>query len=101
MERSTSSQSADQDLQDPPDLLGLVRSAWQDSLNFDPEDDDIGFFDSGGDSHLLFVLVERLSELSGMKFKTMDVMKADTIRGHAELLARMKRAQQGEPADGS
>jgi acyl carrier protein len=89
------------DLSDPSDLVELVRSVWRDTLSFDPDDNDTGFFDSGGDSHLLFVLVDRLSKLSGLKLKALDVLKADTINGHAELLARLRRALPGEPVNGS
>ncbi|MFF9765924.1 acyl carrier protein [Streptomyces sp. NPDC053086] len=100
MEDSTRSPSAGQEPRDPSDLLGLVRSAWQEILNFEPDSDDLGFFDCGGDSHLLFVLVERLSKIGGLKLKTIDVIDADTVRGQADLLARMKRAQLEESLDG-
>lgn len=101
MENQTHSQAADQDFNDPTDLTGLVRSVWREILDFDPDDDDIGFFESGGDSHQLFVLIERLSKASGLKLKTVDVMNADTISGQADLLARVKRAQAEESPDGS
>lgn len=100
MENSTRSQSADQELNDPSDFLRLVRSAWHDILDFDPDDDNIGFFDCGGDSLLLFVLIDRLSKISGVKLKTLDVISADTISGHADLLVRMKRAWLEESLDG-
>jgi len=95
------SQPADQDFPDVSDLLGTVRSAWRETLDFEPDDDETGFFDSGGDSHLLFVLVDRLTRVSGLKVKTLDVLKADTIRGQAELLARVRREQRTESADGT
>lgn len=101
MEISPRPQSADLDFSDQSALLGLVRSTWRDILDFDPDDDETGFFDSGGDSHLLFVLVDRLSKLSGLKLKTIDVIDADTVSGQAALLARTKRAQPQEAADAS
>lgn len=101
MENTTGSQSADQDFGDPSDLLDLVRSAWQDTLEFDPEDDHAGFFDSGGDSHQLFVLIERLSRTGGVRLGTTDVIDADTISGMADLIVRTRRAKLQEPADGS
>jgi aryl carrier-like protein len=100
MENLTRSQSADSDFSDPSDLLDLVRSTWQEILDFEPEDD-IGFFDCGGDSHRLFVLVERLSRASGLKLRTVDVIKADTVSGQADLLARTRRARLEESPDGS
>ena len=99
MADSPRSQSAEQDFSDPSDLLDLVRSTWRDVLDFDPDDDDIGFFDCGGDSHLLFVLIDRLSKNSGLKLKTIDVINADTISGQADLIVRVKRAQLEEASD--
>ncbi|MGW0770434.1 phosphopantetheine-binding protein [Streptomyces sp. NPDC002676] len=100
MENLTRSQTADLEAGDPSDFLVLVRSMWQDLLDFEP-DDDLGFFDCGGDSHRLFILIERLAKASGLKLKTVDVIKADTIAGQAELLARLRRAQLEESPDGS
>ena len=101
MESSPRSHSADLGFSGTSDVLGLVRSVWQDVLNFEPDDDDTGFFDSGGDSHLLFVLVDRLSKASDLKLKTIDVLKADTVSGQADLLIRMNRTQREKSADGS
>lgn len=101
MEISPRSQSADQDFGDPSDFLRLVRSTWRDVLDFDVDDDDTGFFESGGDSQLLFVLIDRLAKSSGLKLKTIEVINADTVNGHADLLVRLKRAQLEESADGS
>ncbi|MFE2111542.1 phosphopantetheine-binding protein [Kitasatospora sp. NPDC059463] len=93
------SQSADHEFSDPSDLLGLVRSTWREILDFEP-DDDIGFFECGGDSHRLFVLIELLSKAGGVRLKTLDVIQADTISGQADLLARMRQAS-GESPDGA
>ncbi|HEV2641041.1 MAG TPA: acyl carrier protein [Actinocrinis sp.] len=101
MLNSTPSQPADQESGDPDDLSSLVRSAWADILDFDPDDEDTGFFESGGDSHLLFVLVERLARTSGLKVKTIDVLKADTIRGQADLLRRLRQTRPEESPDES
>src|SRR3954452_10363527 len=101
LENSPGSQPTDLDFGDPSDLVGLVRSVWRDTLDFEPDDDDTGFFDSGGDSHLLFVLIDRLSKISGLKLKALDVLQADTISGQADLLVRMKRARLEESVDGS
>lgn len=100
MEISPRPQSGEQTLSNSSNTLDLVRSVWQDVLDFDP-DDDTGFFDSGGDSHLLFVLVDRLSKTSGLKLKTIDVLKADTISGQAALLRRLKRMHTLDSPDAS
>ncbi|MET7467457.1 phosphopantetheine-binding protein [Micromonospora sp. NPDC005686] len=100
MESSPRSHSADLDFSGSTDVLELVRSVWRDVLDFEP-DDDIGFFDSGGDSHLLFVLVDRLSKASGQKLKTIEVLKADTVSGQADLLIRLRQAQPENSTDDS
>ncbi|WP_158847570.1 condensation domain-containing protein [Saccharothrix deserti] len=80
--------SADKtDLDDPATRLGLVRSIWQEVLDTESIDDDISFFDAGGDSLRLVILVERLSQASGRPLKTVDLFRAGTVRGQAELLA--------------
>jgi hypothetical protein len=57
------------------------------------------FFESGGDSFLLFALIERLTKVSGLTLKTMDVIHADSVRGQAALLARVMRGQRDEPVN--
>jgi aryl carrier-like protein len=80
--------TADQtDLDDPAARLGLVRSIWQEVLKTEHIDDDVSFFDAGGDSLRLVVLVERLSQVSGRALRTVDLFRAGTVRGQAELLA--------------
>ncbi|MEU2062601.1 condensation domain-containing protein [Streptomyces sp. NPDC013455] len=75
------------DLNDPAARLDLVRSIWQEILKTDHVDDDISFFDAGGDSLRLVVLVERLNQESGRVLRTVDLFRAGTVRGQAELLA--------------
>ena len=75
------------DLHDPAARLSLVRSIWLDILKTDHVDDDVSFFDAGGDSLRLVVLVERLSQESGRMLRTVDLFRAGTVRGQAELLA--------------
>jgi glutamate racemase len=75
------------DLSTPEARLELVRSLWQEILKTDEVGDDISFFDAGGDSLLLIVLVERMSQVSGQAVKTMDLFRAGTVAGHAKLLS--------------
>ncbi|MGW3963675.1 condensation domain-containing protein [Amycolatopsis sp. NPDC005003] len=75
------------ELDDPAARLGLVRTIWQEVLKTDDVGDDVSFFDAGGDSLRLVVLVERLSQASGRMLRTVDLFRAGTVRGQAELLA--------------
>ncbi|SEP37631.1 condensation domain-containing protein [Amycolatopsis saalfeldensis] len=75
------------ELDNPAARLGLVRSIWQEVLKTDQIGDDVSFFDAGGDSLRLVVLVERLSQASGRMLRTVDLFRAGTVRGQAELLA--------------
>jgi Condensation domain/Phosphopantetheine attachment site len=79
--------SAEIDFDDPAARLELVRSVWREVLATDDIDDDTGFFDAGGNSLLLVALVEELSRAAGRTFKTMEVFRAGSIEGQAELLA--------------
>jgi hypothetical protein len=56
-------------------------------VGFDHVSDEVSFFETGGDSLLLVLLVERLTETSGHRLKSTDLFRAGTVRGHAELLA--------------
>jgi hypothetical protein len=73
-------------LDDPAVRLELVRSVWREVLGTDKVGDDVSFFDAGGDSLRLVILVERLSQASGRMLKTVDIFRAGTVRGQAELL---------------
>jgi non-ribosomal peptide synthetase component F len=99
-EETVTDQSAAADLSTPEARIELVRSLWQEVLKTDDQvADDVSFFDAGGDSLLLIMLVERLSQASGRALRTMDLFRAGTVRGHADLLAAP--AGPGAPAAGS
>ena len=89
--------STEIDFSDPSARLELVRSVWSEILGTNDIDDNTGFFDAGGNSLLLVALVEELSRVSGRTFKTMDVFRAGSIAGQAELLAKAGDAVDGEP----
>jgi hypothetical protein len=93
--------SAEIDLNNPAVRIELVRSAWREVLGEHEIDDDIGFFDAGGDSLLLVALVEQLSKTSGQTLKTMDVFRASSINGQAELLAHCAVKLTDGSAEGS
>lgn len=75
------------DLSDPASRLELVRSLWREVLETDDIMDDVSFFESGGDSLLLVLLVERLGQASGRSVRTMDLFRSPTVIGQAELIA--------------
>jgi aryl carrier-like protein len=77
----------DGDLTDPTVRLELVRSIWQEVLGTEHVGDDVSFFDAGGDSLRLVILVERLNQVSGRTLATMDLFRAGTVRGQSDLLA--------------
>ncbi|MFI7498892.1 condensation domain-containing protein [Streptomyces sp. NPDC049687] len=82
-------------LDDPEERLGLVRSIWREVLGAEDDtdiDDDVSFFESGGDSLLLVVLVERLSQASGQTLRTIDLFRSATVSGQADLLAKPAEA---------
>jgi aryl carrier-like protein len=75
------------DLDDPTARLELVRSVWCEVLTVDHVDDNVSFFDAGGDSLRLVLLVERLRQASGREVKTLDLFRVGTVQGQADLLA--------------
>ncbi|MET0236331.1 MAG: acyl carrier protein [Kibdelosporangium sp.] len=74
-------------LDDPDERLEIVRSVWREVLTVEDIADDVTFFDQGGDSLRLVVLVERLNQATGRSLRTIDLFRAGTVRGHSELLA--------------
>ena len=83
------------DFDDPAARLELVRSLWRKVLATDHTDDDTGFFDAGGNSLLLVMLVEELTRITGRRLKTMEVFDAGTIAGQAALLAKTSATADG------
>lgn len=83
----------DVDLDDPNARLDAVRTAWREVLGIEDVADDTTFFDAGGDSIRLVVLVERLNEATGCALRTIDLFRAGTVRGHAELLTGPERLE--------
>ena len=85
----TSAQQADARPQDQLRFIGLVRSAWRDTLGYDTPDDDTSFFDAGGDSFVLISLIGKIEKSSGLTIKAVDVLRAPTIRKQAALLSQL------------
>jgi glutamate racemase len=81
-------QSASIDLNDPSVRLETVRAIWREILGVSELEDDISFFEAGGNSLLLVALVEELSRVCGRMLKTMDVFRAASVERQADLLAQ-------------
>lgn len=75
------------DLADPDERIDLVRSVWREVLGVENVADDVTFFDHGGDSLRLVMLVERLNQTTGRALRTIDLFRAGTVRGHSDLVA--------------
>ena len=70
-----------------PELVELVRRAWAEALDTDAVPLDLNFFDAGGDSVLLIVLMERLNELTDRTLEPPDLFRHSTVLAQAELLS--------------
>jgi len=91
----TSSYRVDARVQDQSHLIGLVRSAWLDTLGYDTPDDDTSFFDAGGDSFVLISLIGKIAKSSGLTIKAVDILRAPTIRKQAALLGQLMGDDRG------
>ncbi|GAA4552435.1 acyl carrier protein [Amycolatopsis samaneae] len=89
MANVTGTPRADARVPDQSRLLDLVRSAWRDTLGYDAPDDDTSFFEAGGDSFVLVSLIGKIAKSSGLTLKSVDVLRAPTIRKQAALLGRL------------
>lgn len=69
------------------DLLEDVRAAWSEVLDTADVPADVNFFDAGGDSILLVVLLDRLNALTGRELEPPDLFQHSTVRAQAALLA--------------
>ncbi len=80
------------DLDDPVTRLEIVRAAWRKALGAAEVGDDVGFFEAGGDSLRLVLLLELLNRASGLTLEVADLFLAGTVRGQAALLTARKDA---------
>jgi aryl carrier-like protein len=69
------------------DLLDQVRRVWTEVLDVPEIGVDINFFEAGGDSILLIILLERLNALTDRELEPPDLFQHSTVRAQAELLA--------------
>ncbi|MEU6769522.1 amino acid adenylation domain-containing protein [Streptomyces sp. NPDC046853] len=86
------------DISPPPqDLASEVAAAWSDVLDEPCVAHDVNFFDAGGDSLLLVLLVERLAPLARRGVDAADLFEHSTVTAQAAFLA----AQDTPPPPGS
>lgn len=72
---------------DPADFIEPIRQAWAEVLDTETVPSDRNFFELGGDSLLLIVLLERLNTMTGRDLEAADLFNNSTIEGQARLLA--------------
>lgn len=66
--------------------LDRVRRAWAEVLDVDTVPDDVNFFEVGGDSLLLLVLLERLNGMTELDLDVADLFQHSTVQSQAEQL---------------
>jgi aryl carrier-like protein len=74
------------------DLVDQVHEVWTEVLDVPTVAVDVNFFDVGGDSVLLIVLLERLGAMTSRTLEPPDLFEHSTIRAQAELLAGESKA---------
>jgi len=75
------------EVEDPLSRLEIVRAAWCQVLELaELPDGDVTFFDAGGDSLRLVILVEQLSRRFGRPLRAADFLRRNTVPGHADVL---------------
>ncbi|MDG4780087.1 acyl carrier protein [Micromonospora sp. WMMD961] len=72
-----------------PDLMTQVTAAWANALDVPVADVplDTNFFEAGGDSLLLIVVLEELEGLTDRPLEAADLFQHNTVRAQTELLA--------------
>lgn len=72
-----------------PDLMSQVAAAWATALDVPVADVplDTNFFDAGGDSLLLIVVLEELAGLTDRTLEAADLFQHNTVRAQTRLLA--------------
>uniref|UniRef100_A0AAU2V0K2 Amino acid adenylation domain-containing protein n=1 Tax=Streptomyces sp. NBC_00003 TaxID=2903608 RepID=A0AAU2V0K2_9ACTN len=81
-------------------LADRVAAAWREVLDVDTVPYDANFFDVGGDSLLLIVLLDTLSALTDRELEAADLFQHSTVEAQAELLAGDRpEAPAAEPAE--
>ncbi|MGD3106105.1 amino acid adenylation domain-containing protein [Streptomyces sp. YGL11-2] len=86
---------------DPAALAERVGAAWREVLDVDSVPYDVNFFDAGGDSLLLIVLLDQLSGLTDREMDAADLFQHSTVLAQAALLAGGPRSAAAPGAERS
>jgi hypothetical protein len=80
--------------------LDQVREAWAEALDIDPDAVplDVSFFDAGGNSLLLLLLWERLSEVTTRDLRAADLFQHSTVLAQTKFLEGTTDVVPGERA---
>ncbi|MEU8777718.1 amino acid adenylation domain-containing protein [Streptomyces sp. NPDC048606] len=70
----------------PRDLTDTVAALWAEVLDTPDVEHDVNFFEAGGDSMLLMVLLERIGELTGREPDAADLFEHSTVEAQAAFL---------------
>jgi non-ribosomal peptide synthetase component F len=77
-----------------PELVQRIRQAWRDVLGTDSVSIDVSFFETGGDSLLLIMLLDELNTLTGQELTAADLFRYNTVLSQAQLLSGADRREQ-------
>lgn len=69
-----------------PGVVDRVRQVWTEVLDVASVGDDVNFFEAGGDSILLILLLEKLNEMADRELEPPDLFQHSTVRAQAALL---------------
>ncbi|RSM86043.1 hypothetical protein DMH04_15350 [Kibdelosporangium aridum] len=78
--------------------IDKVTEVWLSVLDIPSVSVDENFFDVGGDSVLLIILLDRLRTMTERELKPPDLFRHTTIRAQADLLAGVTKAQPTRPS---
>lgn len=76
-------------------LLVEVERAWAEVLDIEVVPLDMSFFEAGGDSLLLIILLDRLNSVAtDRELEAADLFEHSTVRAQAEMLARPRTTRE-------
>lgn len=77
-----------------PELVQRIQQAWQDVLATGSVPLNVSFFETGGDSLLLIMLLDELSTLTDQELTAADLFRYNTVLSQAQLLSGADRREQ-------
>jgi hypothetical protein len=82
-----------------PGMVERVRQVWAEVLDVASVGDDVNFFEAGGDSILLILLLEKLNVMTDRELEPPDLFQHSTVRAQAALLTADGAELGDTPAD--